>query len=83
MELWSADIDPLLTESARHLSQCDVHIIVLEHAYGEYVAGQQISFTEWEYHQSLNKRTILAFLLHDADFAAEHARVVEADLQRD
>ena len=79
MELWSAGIDPLLTDIANHLKQCDVHIIVLGARYGEYIAGEKISFTEWEYNQSRDKRPILAFLLNEDEFKKEREKVISED----
>lgn len=79
MELWSCGVEPLLTDIANHLGQCDVHIILLGARYGEHVAGQQISFTEWEYVQSKDKRPILAFLLKDADFISERKKAIAED----
>jgi len=80
MELYSAGIDPLLADIANHLKQCDVHIIVLGARYGEYIAGEKISFTEWEYNQSIGKRPILAFLLNEDEFESERKRVISEDL---
>jgi hypothetical protein len=79
MELWSAGIDPLLTDIANHLKQCDVHIILLGARYGEYIAGEKISFTEWEYKQSVDKRPILAFLINEDEFKRERKKVVSID----
>lgn len=79
MELFSAGIDPLLDDIARHLNQCDVHILVLGARYGEYIAGEEIGFTEWEYNQSRGKRPILAFLLNDAEFEKEREKAVKED----
>jgi hypothetical protein len=80
MELFSAGIDPLLTDIANHLEQCDVHIIVLGARYGEYIAVEKISFTEWEYNQSINKRPILAFLLKEDEYKRERKKVISEDL---
>lgn len=79
MELWSAGFNPLLTVVANHLKQCDVHIIVLGARYGEYVTGENVSFTEWEYRQSVNERPILAFLLREDEFETERERVTAED----
>jgi len=79
MELWSAGTDPLLVDIANHLEQCDVHIIVLGARYGEYIAGEEISFTEWEYNQSIDKRPILAFLLNEDEFKSERETVILND----
>ena len=79
MELWSAGIDPLLTDIANYLNKCDVHIIVLGARYGEYIAGENISFTEWEYNQSVNKRPVLAFLLNEDEFETERKKVISKD----
>jgi hypothetical protein len=79
MELWAAGTDPLLTDIARHLGHCDVHIIILGARYGEYIAGEGISFTEWEYKQSERKRPVLAFLLKQDEFDTEHKKVVAED----
>lgn len=79
MELWSGGSDPLLTDIAKHLEQCDAHIIVLGARYGEYVAGAKISFCEWEYKQSINKRPVLAFLLDEDDFKKERESVIKKD----
>lgn len=79
MELWAGGIKPLKADIARHLEQCDVHIIVLGSRYGEYIPGGQISFTEWEYEQSVGKRPILAFLLEKSDFDNERVKVILED----
>jgi hypothetical protein len=79
MELWTGGIKPLKADIARHLEQCDVHIIVLGARYGEYIPGGQISFTEWEYEQSAGKRPILAFLLKQSEFDNERKKVILED----
>lgn len=80
MELWAAGSAPLLTDITKHLEQCDVHIIVLGARYGEYIAGEEIGFTEWEYKQSVGKRPILAFLLNDEEFKAKREEIILTDL---
>jgi hypothetical protein len=77
MELWASGIDPLLKDIAKHLERCDVHIIILGGRYGCCVPGHKISFTEWEYLQSKNKRPILAFVLNDDDYEEERKKVIQ------
>lgn len=79
MELWAAGSDPLLTDITKYLEQCDAHIIVLGARYGEYVAGEEISFTEWEYRKSIGKRPILVFLLQDAEFKSSREEIILGD----
>lgn len=79
MELWPAGVDPLLDDVAKHLEQCDVHIIILGARYGQYIADKKISFTEWEYNQSFGKRPILAFLLKEDEFEKERKKVISED----
>lgn len=83
MELWAGGYNPLLTDIAKHLEQCDVHIIILGGRYGELIPGENISFTEWEYEQSVDKRPILAFLLEDGEeeggFKREREKMILED----
>lgn len=79
MELWAGGINPLKADIIKHLEQCDVHIVVLGARYGEYIPDRKISFTEWEFEQSVGKRPILAFLLKDSEFKEERKKVIEKD----
>lgn len=79
MEIWAAGVDPLLDDISRYLERCDAHIIVLGARYGEYIKGKEISFTEWEYRESKNKRHIIAFLLKDEEFKISRKKELDRD----
>jgi hypothetical protein len=85
MELYPAGCQPIYRDIARYINQCDAHIIVLGARYGEYIEGQKISFTEWEYQQSNGtngpdaKRPILSFLLNDEEFKEERKKAILED----
>lgn len=79
MELWNSETTPVRETILRHLSQCDVHILIVGARYGEYVdplAERKMSFTEWEYRESrrLNKK-IIVFLMNDDSY--RDARKIE------
>ncbi len=68
MELWAAGHIPTLDAIERHLNICDIHTLILGTRYGSTVKGG-LSFTEWEYRQSLGQgRPIIAFLLESEAF---------------
>jgi hypothetical protein len=50
--------------------------MVLGARYGEYIADEPVSFTEWGYKNSKNKRPVLAFLLNEHEFEKERQKVV-------
>ncbi len=78
MELWAAGNRPPLEVIARHLERCDAHILIVGARYGSQMAELGgISFTEWEYRQSLGRRPILPFLF-DSD-SLKRARRIEKD----
>jgi hypothetical protein len=79
MELWAGGVNPLMADIKKHLDQCDVHIIVLGARYGEYIPDGDISFTEWEFEQSVGKRPILAFVLSDDEFVKEREVAIKDD----
>jgi hypothetical protein len=79
MELYPAGSQPIYQDIARYIKQCDAHIILLGARYGEYIEGQKISFTEWEYQQSKNERPVLAFLLREDEFAEERKKAILED----
>ena len=79
MELWASGSEPLLTDIADHLQQCDAHIIIVGARYGAIIEGEEISYTEWEFNQSNGKRPILAFLLEDVEFKKERKKVIKED----
>ena len=63
MELWAAGNRPPLEVIEKHLARCDAHILMVGARYGSPIKEPDgISFTEWEYLQSVKKRPILPFL---------------------
>lgn len=78
MELWAAGNRPPLEVIARYLERCDAHIMMVGARYGSPIEGpDSLSFTEWEYRQSVNKRPIIPFVF-DTQFLAK-ARKKESD----
>ncbi|MBL8849552.1 MAG: DUF4062 domain-containing protein, partial [Planctomycetaceae bacterium] len=73
MELWHSDTIPVIETIRRRLERCDVHILLIGARYGEYIdaaAEDKISFTEWEYRESLRlRKPIIVFMMDDESFA--------------
>ena len=68
MELWASDARPTLRMISDKLDSCDLHVVVLGPAYGEILKNEGISFTHWEYKQSLEarpRRPVISFLLEE------------------
>lgn len=70
-ELWAASPDPTLDVILGYLDRCDIHMLVLGANYGSMVPKEQspdaakkgLSFTEWEYEESIkSRRPVIAFL---------------------
>jgi hypothetical protein len=75
MELWAAGNRPPLDVVRGHLERCDAHILLIGARYGSSIdARDQVSFTEWEYLQSKDRRPILPFL-----FDAESLRLARKE----
>lgn len=75
MELWAAGNRPPLEVIASHLERCDAHILMVAARYGSPIeAPDGISFTEWEYRQSINKRPILPFVYDGASLSEARKR---------
>lgn len=72
MELWAAGNRPPLDRIEQYLKRCDAHILLVGARYGSLLDGpDKISFTEWEYRQSKDRRPILPFIFdHKALIAA-------------
>jgi Domain of unknown function (DUF4062) len=83
MELWNSDTVPTRETIRRHLTQCDVHILLVGARYGEYIdpaADKPISFTEWEFQEAKGlKKPIIVFLLDDDCFKTARLRQTKDD----
>lgn len=73
-ELWAASPYPTTDVILSYLNLCDIHLLVLGATYGSIVtdaespeaAKRQISFTEWEFEESLRaSRPVIAFIMHE------------------
>ncbi len=82
-ELWAASPDPTLDVILSYLDQCDIHVLVLGATYGSLVPKEQspeaakkkLSFTEWEYEESLKaRRPVIAFLLNSDEVKRERKK---------
>jgi len=68
MEIWAAGHLPTKDAIKKHLSLCDVHIIMLGARHGTHIERRK-SFTEWEFEiSSEDNRPVIAFLLAEDEF---------------
>lgn len=84
-ELWAATPDPTIDVILSYLDGCDIHVLVLGAFYGSLVPDEQspeaakrkLSFTEWEYEESLKaRRPVIAFLQNYTEVdAARQSRI--------
>jgi hypothetical protein len=82
MEDFTASPEPSLNLRLEKLAECDIYLGIIGHDYGSYVAGEDRSYTELEYDESV-KRSIPAYVFVTSEEFRIAAKDANDDVKRE